>query len=463
MNKLAKAIHNPWLVYSYAAGKGLTDWVPDGPHLKAMYRATIGKRLNLDNPVTFNEKLQWLKIHDRNPLYTTLVDKYRVKQWVADRIGAEHVTPTYAMWERAEDIDISGLPERFVLKTNHDCGGVAICRDRATFDLDAAKGKLAEHLKTNYFWRTREWPYKDVNPCVFAEEYLDPDEGKGDLTDCKVMCFDGKVRCEFTCTDRAEADLHVDFFDEDWNHLPFTRHYPNAEVPPEAPARLKEMVVDAERLSAGIPFVRVDFYEVAGQYYFGEMTFYPGGGMEEFDPERWDDELGSWIELPESVGGWLLLSDDAVLLMRAARHSGRRKDGRAFSTAVNGTVDYKFYCFGGEPRFIYVSQGLEDHATARISFLAMNWEFEPFGRDDYAPFEKLPEKPDSFKEMTELARELAVGIPFVRADFFEYKGDVRFSEMTFHPCAGFMPFDPPEWDEKVGNMLKLNLSGSKGW
>lgn len=303
MNKLAKAIHNPWLVYSYAAGKGFTDWVPDGLHLKAMYRATIGKKLNLDDPVTFNEKLQWLKIHDRNPLYTTLVDKYRVKQWVADRIGAEHVTPTYAMWERAEDIDISGLPERFVLKTNHDCGGVAICRDRATFDLDAAKMKLAEHLKTNYFWRTREWPYKDVKPCVFAEEYLDPDEGRGDLTDYKVMCFGGKVRCEFTCTDRAEGDLHVDFFDTDWNHLPFTRHYPNADLPPEAPARLKEMVADAERLSSGIPFVRADFYEVAGQYYFGEMTFFPGGGMEEFDPESWDTELGSWIDLPESVGG----------------------------------------------------------------------------------------------------------------------------------------------------------------
>lgn len=457
MNKFAKIIRNPWLVYNYAAGKGFTDWVPDRPHLKAMYRASIGKGLDLDNPVTFNEKLQWLKIHDRNPLYTTLVDKYRVKQWVADRIGEEHVTPTYAMWEHVEDIDISGLPERFVLKTNHDCGGVVICRDRATFDLDAAKRKLAEHLKTNYYWRTREWPYKDVKRCIFAEEYLDPEEGRDDLTDYKMMCFGGKVRCEFTCTDRAEDDLHVDFFDTNWNHLPFTRHYPNSEVPPEAPARLKEMVADAERLSSGIPFVRTDFYEVAGQYYFGEMTFFPGGGMEEFNPESWDAELGSWIELPNSFGGGLLVNDDTVLLLRASQRCGRRESERSFNAAVNGTVDYKFYCFGGEPRFIYISQGLEDHSTARISFLSLDWEFEPFGRNDYAPFEEIPKKPRSFDEMTGFARELATGIPFVRADFFEHKGCVRFSEMTFHPCAGFMPFDPPEWDEKVGKLLTLPL------
>lgn len=303
MNRLTKVMQNPWRLYAYAATKGLTNWVPDELHLKGMYRGTNGKRLNLDNPVTFNEKLQWLKIHDRNPLYTTLVDKYRVKPWVAERIGGEHVTETYAMWEHAEDIDITGLPERFVLKTNHDCGGVAICRDRATFNLDAAKKKLAKHLKTNYFWCTREWPYKNVKPCVFAEEYLDPAEGKEDLTDYKVMCFGGRVCCEFTCTDRARGDLRVDFFDTDWNHLPFTRHYPNAKVPPEAPTQLKEMIADAEKLSANIPFVRADFYEVAGQYYFGEMTFYPGSGLEEFDPESWDAELGSLIELPDSVGG----------------------------------------------------------------------------------------------------------------------------------------------------------------
>lgn len=287
-----------WKAYHLLSDTGLTNVVPDGVHLKLVYKAVIGRPLDLERPQTFNEKLQWLKLHDRNLLYMTLVDKHRVKGWVADKIGPQYVAETYAMWERAEDVDVSGLPERFVLKTNHDCGGVAVCRDRASFDLRAAKKKLAKHLKTNYFWGGREWPYKNVRPLVFAEEYLESDGTVGSApTDYKIMCFGGKARCAFTCTGRAEGDLRVDFFDTGWNHLPFTRHYPNADVPPEAPGSLAEMVRLAEELSVGIPFVRVDFYEVAGKPVFGEMTFYPGSGFEEFDPPSADLELGSWIDL----------------------------------------------------------------------------------------------------------------------------------------------------------------------
>ncbi len=436
----------------YAASKGLTNRVPDELHLKAMFRATIGKRLDLDNPVTFNEKLQWLKIHDRNPLYTTLVDKYRVKQWVADRIGTAHVTETYAMWERAEDIDISALPERFVLKTNHDSGGVAICRDRATFDFDAARKKLAKHLKTNYFWGTREWPYKDVKPCVFAEEYLDPEEGKGDLTDYKLMCFGGKVRCEFTCTDRADGDLHVDFFDTDWNHLPFTRHYPNADVPPEAPARLKEMVADAEGLSSGIPFVRADFYEVAGQYYFGEMTFFPGGGFEEFDPKPWDDKLGSWIELPESVGGGvLLLSDSAVLLLRTERSwkTVRKTD----------LYDYKLFRFS-DGRLITLA--MTDRFTGGAlskTFFDDEWHALPVSESGHPTRPEL-KRPASFEQMKAMADCLGEGFPFVRVDFYESAGSLYFGEMTFYPNSGFEHFEPSEWDRTFGSWIDLKTLGS---
>lgn len=302
MNKFAKVIRNPWLAYNYAAGKGFTDWVPDQPHLKAMYRATIGKRLDLDDPLTFNEKLQWLKIHDRNPLYTTLVDKYRVKQWVTDRIGAEHVTPTYAMWEHAEDIDISGLPERFVLKTNHDSGGVAICRDRATFDLDAAKRILAEHLKTNYFWRTREWPYKDVKPCVFAEEYLDPAEG-GDLYDYKLFRFSNGRLITLAMTDRyTDGILSKTFFDEEWHALPITEGDHPARPDLQKPAAFNKMKQMAAVLGEGFPFVRVDFYETNGNYYFGEMTLYPNSGFEKFNPSDIDVTFGRWIDLGKAVG-----------------------------------------------------------------------------------------------------------------------------------------------------------------
>lgn len=299
MNELAKLIKNPFVVFRLPKLQQRMRWLPDAVYLKLVYRARIGRPLNLNSPKGFNEKLQWLKLYDRNPLYTKLVDKAEVKPWVAERIGWEHVVPTLGVWDSFDDIDFGALPERFVLKCTHDSGGLAICRDLSTFDMAAARRKIERSLANNYFWSGREWPYKDVRPRIIAEEYLDPAGEQVGLTDYKVMCFGGQARCEFTCTGRADGNLHVDFFDTEWNHMPFTRHYPNADVPPEAPERLKDMVAMAERLSEGMPFVRVDFYEVAGQYYFGEMTFYPGSGMEEFDPERWDEELGSWIELPE--------------------------------------------------------------------------------------------------------------------------------------------------------------------
>lgn len=299
MNELAKLIKNPFVVFRLPKLQQRMRWLPDAVYLKLVYRARIGRPLNLNSPKGFNEKLQWLKLYDRNPLYTKLVDKAEVKPWVAERIGWEHVVPTLGVWDSFDDIDFGALPERFVLKCTHDSGGLAICRDLSTFDMAAARRKIERSLANNYFWSGREWPYKDVRPRIIAEEYLDPAGEQVGLTDYKVMCFGGQARCEFTCTGRSDGNLHVDFFDTEWNHMPFTRHYPNADVPPEAPERLKDMVAMAERLSEGMPFVRVDFYEVAGQYYFGEMTFYPGSGMEEFDPERWDEELGSWIELPE--------------------------------------------------------------------------------------------------------------------------------------------------------------------
>lgn len=299
LKKLSKLFKNPFAFYIVLAECGLTNFVSDQTHLSLLYRSSIGDWPDLRDPKTFNEKLQWLKIHDHDPLYTLLVDKYRVKEWVASHIGDEYVTKTYAVWEKAEDVDISCLPERFVLKTNHDSGGVAICRDRNSFDLNVAKQKLEKHLRTNYYWRTREWPYKDVRPLVFAEEYVEAaDEVKG-LIDYKLMCFGGKAKCVFTCTGRAEGDLRVDFFDMNWKHLPFTRHYPNADILPTKPHRYEEMVSCAEKLAYGIPFVRVDFYESGNRLLFGEMTFFPGAGFEEFDPVEWDERLGSWIELPD--------------------------------------------------------------------------------------------------------------------------------------------------------------------
>lgn len=292
-------------------------FLDDPTYLKIRYKLKMGKRLNLDSPQTFNEKLQWLKIHDRNPLYTKLVDKASVKSWVAERIGCEHVVPTLGVWDSFDKIDFEMLPERFVLKCTHDSGGLVICRDRATFDIEAARKRIERSLRRNYYFHGREWPYKDVPPRVLAEEYLDLSE------EVHQSRYEGDVLC---------------------------------------------------------------------------------------------------------------------------------------SARSSGLIDYKFYCFNGEPRFLYVSQGLDNHATARISFLSLDWTIESFRRSDYASFEVLPKKPRSYNEMLAFAKVLAKGIPFVRVDFYDGPDGALFSEMTFSPCSGMTMFEPPEADEFIGQMLRLPVA-----
>ena len=271
-------------------------FIPDEMYLKKVFRLKVGYELDLDNPQSFNEKIQWLKIHDRNASYKTIVDKADAKAWVESRIGKQYVIPTLKVCDNVEEVDYSSLPNQFVLKCTHDSGGVAICKDKANFDFIAAKRKIEKSLKTNFFWVGREWPYKEIEPRIIVEEYLRSSESE--IVDYKFMCFNGSPRCVFTCTGRSTGDLRVDFFDLSWNHLPFERHYKNAQTIPDAPSALREMIDLSAALSKGIPFVRVDFYEIEGRPYFGEMTLYPGSGFEEFTPREWDYELGGWLTLP---------------------------------------------------------------------------------------------------------------------------------------------------------------------
>ena len=262
------------------------------------YYNNMKYEIDLENPQTFNEKLQWLKLHDRKPEYTKMVDKYAAKEWVANVIGEKYVIPTLGVYDSFDEIDFEKLPEQFVLKCTHDSGSTIICHDKSTFDFDAAKEKLNKHLSINYYYVGREYPYKDVKPRIIAEKYMINGIDNRELIDYKFMCFDGKVKSIFTCTERfSEAGLKVTFFDNNWNRMPFERHYPASTNYIEKPNSFNEMIELAERLSSGIPFVRVDFYEVNNQPYFGEMTFYPGGGVEEFSPVSWDFELGAWITL----------------------------------------------------------------------------------------------------------------------------------------------------------------------
>ncbi len=269
--------------------------LPDKLYLKLQFRARMGKKLNLKDPKTFNEKLQWLKLYDRKPEYTVMVDKYLVKKYVADKIGEEYIIPTIGVWDSADEIDFDKLPEQFVLKCNHNSGDVIICTDKSKLDIVETKEKLYKALKRDFYLAGREWPYKNVPRKIIAEKFMGGDSDEG-LSDYKLMCFNGKVRCSFVCSERAEG-LKVTFFDNDWMRLPFERHYPASNKEIAKPVNFSKMIELAEILSKDIPFVRVDFYEIKGKIYFGELTLYPGCGFEEFTPEEWDEKLGSWIIL----------------------------------------------------------------------------------------------------------------------------------------------------------------------
>lgn len=272
--------------------------IPDDTYLKFIYKCSMGERLNLEEPKSFNEKLQWLKLYDRNPIYTKMVDKYYAKSYVANLIGEQYIIPTLGVWDKFEDIDFSKLPNKFVLKCTHDSGRVIICRDKNEFNFEKAKKIINKGLKSDFYLTGREWPYKNVKRRIIAEEFMIDKSGKG-------------------------------------------------------------------------------------------------------------------------------------------------------------LTDYKFYCFGGNPIYLYVSSGLDDHTTAEISFFDMNFNEAPFSRSDFLKHKKRPKKPEKFEEMKQLVKILSKEHSFLRVDLYEINGKIYFSELTFTPCSGFMPFEPKEYDRILGDMLVL--------
>ena len=271
----------------------------DKAYLKLRFRILMGKKLNLENPQTFNEKLQWLKLYDRKNEYVKMVDKHLVKAYVADKIGEEYIIPTLGVWDSFEKIDFDSLPEKFVLKCTHDSGGLVICTDKSTFDKEKAKSKIEKCLKTNYYWHGREWAYKNVQPRIIAEQYME-DTQTGELRDYKFFTFNGECKLLFIASERqSKEETKFDFFDMDFNHLDIRNGHPNAENTPQKPQNFELMKELAQKLSKGISHLRVDFYEVDGKVYFGELTFSHWSGMTKFEPEEWDFTLGSWITLPD--------------------------------------------------------------------------------------------------------------------------------------------------------------------
>lgn len=273
--------------------------VPDKVYLHLKYYFRMGKKLHLKHPQTFNEKLQWLKLYGRRPIDTVLSDKYAVKKYITNSIGAKYVIPLLGVWNGFDDIDFDKLPNQFVLKCTHDSGGVVICKDKSSFDIESARKKINYGLSHNFYVYSREKAYRDIPRRIIAEEYKE-DSIAGELRDYKFFCFNGEPKIMFIASDRQKKgeETKFDFFDMDFNHLPFTNGHPNAIVPPQKPIKFDEMKELAAKLSVGIPHVRVDFYEVNEQVYFGEMTYSHWGGMTPFNPEEWDYKLGEWIKLP---------------------------------------------------------------------------------------------------------------------------------------------------------------------
>lgn len=276
---------------------------PEDTFLKLLFRTCMHKQLNLENPETYSEKLQWLKLYNRKPLYPKLVDKYEVKDYVANIIGKEYIIPTIGVWNSFDEIDFAQLPNQFVLKTTNGGGstGVVICKDKSAFDISSAKKKLVKSMHTNV--DMGEWPYKQIKPRIIAEQYME-DKETGELRDYKFFCFDGEVKALFIATDRGVIgdQPKFDFYDADFNHLPFKQGHPHqTKKEIKKPATFELMKELASKLSKGEPHERIDLYEINGKVYFGEITFFHFGGIEPFDPEEWDYKFGSWLKLPSKT------------------------------------------------------------------------------------------------------------------------------------------------------------------
>ena len=274
----------------------------DDLYLKMVYWLSMGKKLNLKDPKTFNEKLQWLKLYNRKPEYTVMVDKVKAKEYVAKIIGKEHIIPTLGVWDDPDEIDFDKLPEQFVLKCNHNSGlGMCICRDKGKLDIAKVKHELRKRLRQDYYMTNREWSYKNVPRKIMAEKFMQ-DGNKPDLTDYKFFCFNGEPKMMYVSHDNAEYAT-TDFFDMDYNRLPIRMKDPNSEVLPEQPKEFEEMKQYARQLSKNIPFLRVDFYVISHVVYFGELTFFHNSGLTPIRPTEWEYKIGKWLKLPSAFFG----------------------------------------------------------------------------------------------------------------------------------------------------------------
>ena len=305
MKKLKRYITDKNYRLLVNAGRDKYDKLPDKEYLEKIFKASMGYSLDLENPQTFNEKLQWLKLYDRKHEYTVMVDKYRVRDYIKETIGEEYLIPLLGVWDRADDIDFDKLPNQFVLKCNHNSGlGMYICKDKSKLtekQIKAIRKNLTKGLQQDYYLTGREWPYKDVPRKIVAEKYMEDETGQ--LRDYKLYCFNGEPKIIMINSDREIGKTKADYFDMDFNWLNLKWGYEHALVKPSKPKNFEKMKELAAILSKDIPELRVDFYEANNKIYFGELTFFDGSGFDKIEPKEWDKVFGDWIELPTKGNG----------------------------------------------------------------------------------------------------------------------------------------------------------------
>lgn len=404
----------------------------------------MGHWIDWKDPKTFTEKIQWLKIHNRRPEYTRMVDKFAVKEYVAGILGDEYIIPTLGVWDKPEEIDWESLPDQFVLKTTHGGGGggVVICRDKKTFDKGKAIEKLTESLNSDIYKSFREWPYKDVPKRVIAEKFMAPEKSPApkDLPEYKFFCFNGEPKYCQVIRDRHINET-IDFYDMEWNLMPLVGLNPvarNGLTPVARPGNLDEMKDICRKLADSNAFVRVDLYVIDDKSYFGELTLYPASGMGVFTPEEWNGKLGDMLTLlnATSRGKYLIINGMVKL----------------FKPEYDELKDYKFFCFNGKVKFFKVDFGrfVEHHAN----YYSPEGELLELGEQGLGPDPNYPiVLPNNIKEMIALAEKLSANEPFVRVDFYNVNGKIFFGELTFYPASGLGKWITEDADIKIGKYL----------
>ena len=450
MSKLRSAIKlliNDRAIFCDSIIKNFLGFLPDKLYLSLRYRCQLGHWINWKHPKTFTEKLQWLKVYDYKPEYTRMVDKLAVKDYVAERIGNEYIIPTLGVWNRVEDIDWDSLPNQFVLKTTHGGGGsgVVVCKDKRTFDKEKAMEKLRRSMRTNAGRTYREKPYLNVPRKIIAEKFMAEKTFtiSPELVDYKFYCFNGVPKLVMVANGRSTGDKRFAYYDTEWNPVDIKWGAPKPDEEFPKPSNLDEMLKVASKLSSTLVHARIDLYNIDAHVYFGEITFYDGSGFEKIEPQSYDEYLGNLMKLNEvQVGGVKIEVDGDEIECTYA--------------SCEDLQDYKFFCFDGEPKYCQVIRDRTHKET--IDFYDTAWNHQDFvglnpsARNGFTPVDR----PKHLDDMIRICRILSRGMKFSRVDLYVIDDKEYFGEITLYPAAGFGEFTPEDWNERLGDLIKLN-------